>query len=70
MQAVARLADDLQITIIAEGLETLGEIEAVQDSGIRFGQGFALGRPQWLPVTHRALPIELTGIDARMRRKR
>lgn len=31
--------------IVAEGIETMGERDAVRDLGIDFGQGYALGRP-------------------------
>jgi EAL domain-containing protein (putative c-di-GMP-specific phosphodiesterase class I) len=32
-------------TIIAEGIEREGELKALVDLGIRYGQGFLLGRP-------------------------
>ena len=37
-------------SIIAEGLETEDELGVVRDLGIRFGQGFFLGRPQDRPA--------------------
>ncbi|AMP39403.1 phosphodiesterase [Ralstonia solanacearum] len=37
-------------SIIAEGLETEDELSVVRDLGIRFGQGFFLGRPQDQPA--------------------
>ncbi|MFX8274202.1 hypothetical protein ABTL44_19470, partial [Acinetobacter baumannii] len=37
-------------SIIAEGLETEDELGVVRDLGIRFGQGFFLGRPQDKPA--------------------
>ncbi len=50
VQGLARLSGPLQATIIAEGLETPEEIACVRALGIRFGQGYALGRPQRDPA--------------------
>jgi EAL domain-containing protein (putative c-di-GMP-specific phosphodiesterase class I)/FixJ family two-component response regulator len=47
-------ADKIGSTIIAEGIETCGELEALQALGVRFGQGFHLGRP--MPLTSPAEP--------------
>jgi EAL domain-containing protein (putative c-di-GMP-specific phosphodiesterase class I) len=33
------------MTIVAEGIETVGELEALRHLGVRYGQGFHLGRP-------------------------
>ena len=33
-------------TVVAEGIETLRELEALQILGIRYGQGFLLGAPR------------------------
>lgn len=50
VQTMAHLGEALGITVIAEGLETREEIACVRAAGIRFGQGYALGRPQRDPV--------------------
>lgn len=36
------------ITLIAEGIETTGELETVIDLGVKFGQGFFIGKPERL----------------------
>jgi len=52
VDGVIRMATGLGITVIAEGIETVGELEALRALGIRYVQGFLLARPalQFLPV--------------------
>ena len=52
--ALARLARDLGIVLVAEGIETQGELRAVRDLGVPLGQGFLLGRPAPNPLVGRA----------------
>lgn len=52
MQSITRMSPILNAIIIAEGLETPDEIACVRDAGIRYGQGFGLGRPQRNPAAH------------------
>jgi len=47
--AIVRLCVDLGAKVVAEGIETLNELKAVQDSGAHFGQGYLLARPQFPP---------------------
>lgn len=49
--AIAGLCRELGITVIAEGVETRGELAALQDAGIELFQGYLFARPQF-----RALP--------------
>lgn len=44
-------------TVIAEGIETAAEAEAVARLGIQLGQGFLHGRPS-AAATHRAVNAE------------
>lgn len=44
------LGRDLDILVIAEGVETLEEFWALRACGIRYMQGYLLGKPQWAPV--------------------
>ncbi|BEL06789.1 hypothetical protein Q0Z83_049800 [Actinoplanes sichuanensis] len=50
--AMAAFAASLGTTVVAEGVETAGEIEVLRDTGVRLGQGFYLGRPaaDWPPA--------------------
>jgi EAL domain-containing protein (putative c-di-GMP-specific phosphodiesterase class I) len=52
-RALKAFADRIGSTIIAEGIERQGELQALLDLGIEYGQGFLLGRPQsmFLPPT-------------------
>ncbi|MEU4163947.1 EAL domain-containing protein [Actinoplanes sp. NPDC026670] len=43
--AMAAFASSLGTTVVAEGVETAGEIEVLLDTGVHLGQGFFLGRP-------------------------
>jgi EAL domain-containing protein (putative c-di-GMP-specific phosphodiesterase class I) len=40
VQGVTTLADDLGIQVVAEGVETEAQLEAVRDLGVDLGQGF------------------------------
>ena len=44
-RALKAFADKIGSTIIAEGIEREGELKALLDLGIEFGQGFLLARP-------------------------
>jgi EAL domain-containing protein (putative c-di-GMP-specific phosphodiesterase class I) len=43
-------ARELPAEVIAEGIETSGELEALQELGVRYGQGFFLAAPGELPL--------------------
>lgn len=49
VRAIARMCEELGAKVVAEGLETWDEIRAARDTGCRFGQGYALGRPKPKP---------------------
>jgi EAL domain-containing protein (putative c-di-GMP-specific phosphodiesterase class I)/CheY-like chemotaxis protein len=44
-KALISFADEMGITIVAEGLETQPQIDTLRALGVRLGQGFLLGRP-------------------------
>jgi EAL domain-containing protein (putative c-di-GMP-specific phosphodiesterase class I)/FixJ family two-component response regulator len=43
--ALISFAGETNMTIVAEGIETGGELEALRELGVRYGQGFYLARP-------------------------
>ncbi|GBC86408.1 Putative cyclic-di-GMP phosphodiesterase YlaB [bacterium HR12] len=43
--ALISFAEEMRITIVAEGIETDEELRALRELGVRFGQGYHLGRP-------------------------
>ena len=49
MEAVVRLAHDLGLEVVAEGVETTGELDTVKALGCDVVQGYLLGRP--VPAT-------------------
>ncbi len=47
LQSLVGLARDLNdVSTIAEGIETAGELDACREIGFTYGQGYALGRPK------------------------
>ncbi|MDA8346877.1 MAG: EAL domain-containing protein [Thermaerobacter sp.] len=48
-RALATLADDLSIAIVAEGIETAEDLAAVRRVGFGYGQGYFLGQPKLVP---------------------
>jgi diguanylate cyclase (GGDEF)-like protein/PAS domain S-box-containing protein len=45
VDAIVNLGTSLELTIVAEGVETPSQAKLLIDRGCRFGQGFLLGRP-------------------------
>ena len=45
LNALAHFANAMRIGFIAEGIETLEELEAIMDAGVPWGQGYILGQP-------------------------
>ena len=43
--ALISFADEMDMTIVAEGIETEAELRTLTDLGVRYGQGFHLARP-------------------------
>jgi EAL domain-containing protein (putative c-di-GMP-specific phosphodiesterase class I) len=62
-RALKAFADRIGSTIIAEGIEKEGELQALLDLGIEYGQGYLLGRPAgaFLPPTVAPAPTAAAG---------
>lgn len=45
VRAVTGVADALGLDVVAEGIETAGQLDICRSLGCRFGQGYLLGRP-------------------------
>jgi EAL domain-containing protein (putative c-di-GMP-specific phosphodiesterase class I) len=43
--ALISFADEMDITIVAEGIETEASLRTLVDLGVRYGQGFHIARP-------------------------
>ncbi|WP_255360159.1 EAL domain-containing protein [Erythrobacter sp. QSSC1-22B] len=63
VEGVVRMARSLGIGVIAEGIETVAEFEALRKMGVRYIQGYLLARPEFesLPSIH--LPSERIIVD-------
>lgn len=61
VEGVARMADTLGITLVAEGIETESELAALRALGIRYVQGYLIARPGFeaLPATGDFSPMPL-----------
>ena len=61
--ALAIFAGEVGATVVAEGVETDGEVRALRLAGIHRGQGFVLARPQALPIAPLTyVPLELDAL--------
>lgn len=49
LRGIVRLCEDMDAKVVAEGIETETELEAVIEAGAHYGQGFLLARPQFPP---------------------
>ena len=47
--AIVVLCRELDALVVAEGIETVEELEAVQEAGAHYGQGYLLARPAFPP---------------------
>lgn len=61
VESVVRLCERLGITVIAEGIETVAELAAIEAIGIRYVQGYVLAKPGL-----RMLPPIAPAVDARV----
>jgi EAL domain-containing protein (putative c-di-GMP-specific phosphodiesterase class I) len=49
VSAIVVLCHELDAVVVAEGIETMEELEAVRHAGATFGQGYLLARPDFPP---------------------
>ncbi|MGV3759905.1 MAG: EAL domain-containing protein [Actinomycetota bacterium] len=63
-RAIVGFALDMGVDVVAEGIETTAELQAVADLGVRYGQGFHLGRPRPLAEQHDLLHGTTVGSGA------
>ncbi len=55
VRSLVEFAEQHGCTVVAEGVETAGERDALLATGVLFGQGYFIGRP--LPVDRLATPV-------------
>ncbi len=50
-RALLQIAETFGAQLVAEGIERCADLRVLRDLGVRYGQGWCLGRPQRTPVT-------------------
>lgn len=67
VRSVARMAEELKVAVLAEGVETLAESRVLQDMGIVLHQGYLYARPKAheLPTVNWAMLDKAPGRDTR-----
>jgi len=50
VRSIRQMAESAHSCVIAEGVETLSELAVLKDIGIRFAQGYLIGRPSPVPI--------------------
>ncbi|MHB1188791.1 GGDEF domain-containing protein [Thiobacillus sp.] len=50
VRSIKQLAEGAHSFVIAEGVENVSELAVLKDLGIRYGQGYLIGRPSPVPV--------------------
>lgn len=63
VSTMARLAQQMGIRVVAEGVETVAELAALRGAGVRYVQGFLLGRPKLGELATPHMP-EMVGGEA------
>ncbi len=63
VSAIVVLCHELDAVVVAEGIETVEELEAVIASGAKFGQGYLLARPAF-PLPDVTWPEEVDGSNS------
>jgi len=54
VKSIVRMCEDLDAGVVAEGIEEQGELDALIEAGVQFGQGYLLARPAYpLPLADR-----------------
>lgn len=56
LKSVITTANELSITLLAEGIETKEEYRWLEESGIHLGQGYFIGKPSPQPIEEFILP--------------
>lgn len=53
IRALVQFGEDVGMPLVAEGIETMAELDVVRALGVPYGQGFLLGRPRPLDLAAR-----------------
>ncbi|MBX0301796.1 EAL domain-containing protein [Cryobacterium sp. 1639] len=65
VEGILRLADSLGLDVVAEGIETVAQLELLTAMGCRYGQGYLFAKPNPVASPHvsflESLPVRQTG---------
>lgn len=64
VRAIVNLCNELDARVVAEGIETIAEYEAVREAGVHYAQGYLLAKPAFPPPEP-----EIPGLSARGSRR-
>ncbi len=64
VEAVVRMCRDMGLRLIAEGVETEGELEALRAIGVRYVQGYLIARPAFQALPEVTLPSPARAVRA------
>ncbi len=68
VETILLLADRLNLTVVAEGVETDGQLNLLRRLGCRLIQGYLVGRPMGKSNARSLLRRSLTGMDGNFNR--
>ena len=60
MRLVVDLAANLELGLVAEGIESVGQLVSLRELGCEFGQGFLLGSPTTVDPVEEAITCSAT----------
>ncbi len=61
LSSLVETCSALELRMVAEGIETISEFDAIQESGAQYGQGFLLARPAF-PIPRVTWPHAPNGV--------
>jgi EAL domain-containing protein (putative c-di-GMP-specific phosphodiesterase class I) len=62
LTSIVRLCEEMGAKVVAEGIETAGELRAAVDAGVHYGQGFFIARPAHPVATIDWATLEKAGV--------
>lgn len=70
VRSIRKIAHELNCKVIAEGIETAGELSVILSLDIDFGQGFFIGRPAAIPESPACIEARIDKPDGEHRPRR
>ena len=63
VETITRLAADINLDVVAEGIEDEAQLRILRDAGCRYVQGYLVGRPMSAQAISAALARQLAGVE-------